>query len=117
MSGVVRVTKEFETFNVSLGIRALPGRIDPNLEIFAIGDVHGQAAALRAVLTGNGRQRPILLGSKRLVIFLGDLIDHGPDSIGAVKLRHYSRGDDKCGPCRQAALPSCWPRVVGVAGL
>ena len=68
---------------VSLGSRVLPGQIDLATEIFAIGDVHGQAAVLRRVLREIGGQRKAP-GTKRIMIFLGDLIDRGPDSIGAV---------------------------------
>lgn len=58
-------------------------------QLFAIGDVHGQSAALAAVLQaisdtpGDGRVRHL--------IFLGDLIDRGPDSLGAVQLAMDAR--------------------------
>lgn len=72
------------TSTVSLGIRDLLGQMDVGVEIFAIGDVHGQAAVLRAVLTEIGTiQKPA--GVSRVLVFLGDLIDRGPDSIAAVK--------------------------------
>ncbi|WP_178352804.1 metallophosphoesterase [Loktanella atrilutea] len=71
------------TTTVSLGSRGLPGQIDLATEIFAIGDVHGQAAVLHGVLRGIGGQ-PKAPGTERILIFLGDLIDRGPDSIGTV---------------------------------
>ena len=46
---------------------------------FAIGDIHGDLAALEAVL----RQLPALTPEDTLV-FLGDYIDRGPDSAGVV---------------------------------
>ena len=71
------------TTTVSLESRGLPGQIALATEIFAIGDVHGQAAVLRGVLReiGGLLKGP---GTERILIFLGDLIDRGPDSIGAV---------------------------------
>ncbi|SEQ70955.1 hypothetical protein SAMN05428995_106144, partial [Loktanella sp. DSM 29012] len=35
----------------SLPSRLLPGAVDPGVEIFAIGDVHGQTAVLAAILS------------------------------------------------------------------
>ncbi|SHF88218.1 Calcineurin-like phosphoesterase [Loktanella atrilutea] len=72
------------TTTASLGARHLPGQIGFSTEIFAIGDVHGQAAVLRGVLREIGGQ-PKALGTERVLIFLGDLIDRGADSIGAVR--------------------------------
>ena len=77
------MAENMATTTVSLGIRDLPGRLNAGAEVFAIGDVHGQAAVLRAVLTEIGTiQKPA--GVSRVLVFLGDLIDRGPDSIGAV---------------------------------
>jgi serine/threonine protein phosphatase 1 len=51
-------------------------------EIVAIGDVHGQADLLAALLDEIERQaRP-----RSPVVFLGDLIDRGPDSRGCLRL-------------------------------
>jgi serine/threonine protein phosphatase 1 len=61
----------------------------PEGQVFAIGDVHGQAAALAATLDAIAavpRQGP----SRRLV-FLGDLIDRGPDSLGTIDLAMQAR--------------------------
>jgi serine/threonine protein phosphatase 1 len=53
--------------------------------VFAIGDVHGCAAELAALLdtvaTLAGEER----GPRRLV-YLGDVVDRGPDTIGALRL-------------------------------
>ena len=49
--------------------------------IYAIGDVHGRADLLRALLAHIGREAP-----DGMVIFLGDLIDRGPDSCGVLDL-------------------------------
>jgi serine/threonine protein phosphatase 1 len=53
--------------------------------IFAIGDVHGCAPELRALLgtiAELARQAP----DRRRLIYLGDIINRGPDSIGALEL-------------------------------
>ena len=49
-----------------------------------IGDVHGQAGALGVALDTIGRVPAT--GLSRHLVFLGDLIDRGPDSLGAVRL-------------------------------
>lgn len=70
---------------LSLSVRDLPGIIPMGYEIFAIGDVHGQATLLSGVLD-EIHQLPRTSGIKRKIVFLGDLIDRGPDSAGAVAL-------------------------------
>ena len=67
----------------TLGPRLLPGEIGTDVEVFAIGDVHGQANVLKAIL-GQIAEAPKYTGIRRVLVFLGDLIDRGPDSIGAV---------------------------------
>ena len=62
---------------------ALPCR-GPHAQLFVIGDVHGQAGALAVALDTIGRVPGN--GLPRRLIFLGDLIDRGPDSIGAVRM-------------------------------
>ncbi|SEQ87321.1 serine/threonine protein phosphatase 1, partial [Loktanella sp. DSM 29012] len=69
----------------SLPSRLLPGAVDPGVEIFAIGDVHGQAAVLAAILSEIA-DMPRQADTQRMIVFLGDLIDRGPDSIGAAHL-------------------------------
>ncbi|MFZ3583712.1 metallophosphoesterase family protein [Loktanella sp. DJP18] len=55
-------------------------------QTFAIGDVHGQAEALGVLLDHlHGLPAPMSCVTKtREMVFLGDLIDRGPDSIGSV---------------------------------
>lgn len=68
--------------------RAFPCR-GSDEQLFAIGDVHGQSAALAAVLQAiSDCPRD---GRPRHLIFLGDLIDRGPDSLGAVRLAMDAR--------------------------
>ncbi len=52
--------------------------------VFAIGDVHGCAAELRALLGTIGRLASEASGRRRL-IYLGDMIDRGPDGIGVLE--------------------------------
>ena len=48
--------------------------------VFAIGDVHGCADELRALLGAIGELAKQSSGRRRLV-YLGDLINRGPDSV------------------------------------
>ncbi len=65
--------------------------------LFAIGDVHGQADALKSLCAGIAN---IDTGSrKRHVVFLGDAIDRGPASIESLdivmnQLGHLTRADE-----------------------
>jgi len=64
--------------------RDLPGLLPENAEVLAIGDVHGQADLLERVLE-DIRNTP-RNGAVRHLVFVGDLIDRGPSSVGAVDL-------------------------------
>lgn len=80
----------------------VPGRT------FAIGDIHGDLAALRKLFT-----RLPALTSDDTVVFLGDYIDRGPDSAGVVAwLRDFIR---TC-PAKVVALrgnhEDAWLQVV-----
>jgi serine/threonine protein phosphatase 1 len=62
----------------------LPRAVAPDVEVFAIGDIHGRTDLLRALLDEAAlepRRR-----ERRALVFLGDLIDRGPDSLGAIDL-------------------------------
>lgn len=53
--------------------------------IYAIGDIHGYAgllAAMQAAIAEDMRRHP---ADRALIIFLGDLIDRGPDSFGVIE--------------------------------
>ena len=63
---------------------ALPRGISPDVEIFAVGDIHGRADLLGALLDEAAREPR--LRDKRAIVFLGDLVDRGPDSLGAIDL-------------------------------
>lgn len=63
---------------------ALPFAAGPDKEIFAVGDIHGRTDLLVALIDEAARE-PRRRG-KRAIVFLGDLIDRGPDSLGAIDL-------------------------------
>ena len=59
--------------------------IPKDQRIFAIGDVHGRSDLLNCLLDKISRQcqeRPL---AENHIIFLGDLIDRGPDSCGVIE--------------------------------
>jgi serine/threonine protein phosphatase 1 len=58
--------------------------IAPDVEVFAIGDIHGRADLLRTLLDQAAREPR--RRERRVLVFLGDLIDRGPDSLGAIDL-------------------------------
>jgi serine/threonine protein phosphatase 1 len=63
---------------------SLPLGVSPETEVFAIGDIHGRSDLLAALIDEAAREPK--LRDKRAIVFLGDLIDRGPDSIGAIDL-------------------------------
>ena len=63
---------------------ALPRAGADDVEIFAIGDIHGRSDLLAALLDEAAREPR--RASRRVVVLLGDLVDRGPDSIGAIGL-------------------------------
>ena len=59
----------------------LPNRIDGPVAV--IGDVHGQTDKLRRVIDKLSRVPNI---QQRWIVFIGDLVDRGPDSKGAIDI-------------------------------
>ncbi|MGV6873033.1 metallophosphoesterase [Pseudochelatococcus sp. B33] len=59
--------------------------VAPHSEVFAVGDIHGLADLLDAALERIARV-PRIAGKRRVVVFLGDLIDRGPQSLRALDL-------------------------------
>jgi serine/threonine protein phosphatase 1 len=57
----------------------------PDETLFAVGDVHGCARELRALL-GAIADTATAPGLRRRLVFLGDMIDRGPDNIGVLTL-------------------------------
>lgn len=62
----------------------LPRGAEPDVEIFAIGDIHGRPDLLAALLDAASREPRRT--PRRKIVFLGDLIDRGPDSFAAIDL-------------------------------
>lgn len=62
---------------------AHPG-MDEHTQLFAVGDVHGQAEALAAALDAIARIPRT--ADRRRIVFLGDLIDRVPQSLGSIQL-------------------------------
>ncbi len=63
---------------------SLPLGVSPETEVFAVGDIHGRSDLLAALLDEAAREPK--LRDKRAIVFLGDLVDRGPDSLGAIDL-------------------------------
>ena len=62
----------------------LPRAVAPDLEVFAIGDIHGRTDLLHALL--DEAELEPKRRQRRAIVFLGDLVDRGPDSLGAIDL-------------------------------
>jgi serine/threonine protein phosphatase 1 len=62
----------------------LPLGVSPEAEVFAVGDIHGRSDLLTALIDEAAREPR--LREKRAIVFLGDIVDRGPDSLGAIDL-------------------------------
>jgi Calcineurin-like phosphoesterase len=69
----MRVAREF---------LVLPRAVEADVEIVAIGDIHGRSDLLEALI----ESVPAAEAVQRRLIFTGDLVDRGPDSLGALML-------------------------------
>ena len=63
---------------------SLPLGVSPEAEVFAVGDIHGRSDLLAALIDEASREPR--LRDKRAIVFLGDLVDRGADSLGAIDL-------------------------------
>ena len=62
-----------------------PSRLPDGRRVYAVGDVHGcaaQLAALVAAIVADDRARA---PAQTMLVLLGDLVDRGPDSAGAIR--------------------------------
>ena len=78
----------------------LPRGIADDVEIFAVGDIHGRPDLLHALFdeaAAEPRRR-----ERRVVVFLGDLVDRGPDSLGAIDVAIGAQ--DRIGADKSIAL-------------
>lgn len=55
---------------------------EPFYPIYAVGDIHGQLAQLEAALIAIEKDG----GKDAAVVFIGDLVDRGPDSRQVIEL-------------------------------
>jgi serine/threonine protein phosphatase 1 len=70
--------------------------VPAHTRIYAIGDVHGCRAELDRLLDLIRADNVAFTGKIRFV-FLGDLVDRGPDSAGVVdRVMELSRGQERC---------------------
>lgn len=60
-------------------------RIPDGVRVYAIGDVHGCAELLDQLLAAIDADHAGRPAAKRLIVFLGDLVDRGPDSAGVIE--------------------------------
>jgi serine/threonine protein phosphatase 1 len=80
--------------SVTISDWLLDERLKPGRRVFAVGDVHGHPVALEAILTAMAdAARMPAAGAKKArkvqdthLVLLGDLIDRGPDSPGAIAM-------------------------------
>lgn len=72
-----------------------------DLALFVVGDVHGRSRALAELLDGLASLPTH--GKQRVLVFLGDMVDRGADSLGALRVaatsgRAYGFDDVHCLP-------------------
>lgn len=68
----------------------LKPRVPDGWRIYAVGDVHGEGSLLAELLLMIEQDNASREPAKTVLIFLGDLIDRGPDSSGVLtRLRKY----------------------------
>lgn len=65
--------------------RAAPGALPGGLRVYAIGDVHGCADRLARLLELIAEDAAAAAEAECRVVFLGDYVDRGPDSRGAIE--------------------------------
>lgn len=59
--------------------------MEPGVRVYAIGDIHGRLDLLDALLSQIDADHAGRPPAERHIVFLGDLIDRGPDSAGVVE--------------------------------
>lgn len=60
-------------------------RVPDGMRVYAIGDIHGRNDLLQALLTRIEADDTARGGADTQIIFLGDLVDRGPDSAGVIE--------------------------------
>ncbi|MDE2580293.1 MAG: serine/threonine protein phosphatase [Rhodospirillales bacterium] len=67
-----------------LAFRPAPGWLPPGHRVYAVGDVHGCAAPLAAMLNTIAKDLAARPAARAELVLLGDYIDFGPDSAGVL---------------------------------
>ena len=62
-----------------------PSRVPPGTRVYAIGDVHGRSDLLDRLIAAIDADDAARGAAETMLIFLGDLVDRGPDSAGVVE--------------------------------
>ncbi|KAA2234771.1 metallophosphoesterase family protein [Salinarimonas soli] len=62
-----------------------PARVPDGVRVYAVGDIHGRADLLDAVLSRIDRHRAESGPAQCFEVFLGDYIDRGPNSRGTIE--------------------------------
>lgn len=67
-----------------------PYRVPDGTRVYAVGDIHGRAdllTTLRKKIAKDGKRAVKRAGIKRkVVVYLGDYVDRGPDSFGVIEM-------------------------------
>lgn len=68
-------------------IRTVRPSVPEGLAVFAVGDIHGRSDLLLSI-HGEiaARARTLPAATRKVVVYLGDYVDHGPDSAGVIDL-------------------------------
>src|SRR3954467_13349708 len=73
-----------------VGGEPVAARGQPGCRAYAVGDVHGRLDLLDQLLDRIEQDRAARAPKRTFIIFLGDLVDRGPDSAGVIeRLRTY----------------------------
>ncbi|MCC7280928.1 MAG: serine/threonine protein phosphatase [Acetobacteraceae bacterium] len=64
--------------------RPSPGRLQPGIRIYAVGDVHGAADRLDQLHALIGHDALRAPEPRKVLVYLGDYVDRGPDSRGVL---------------------------------
>jgi serine/threonine protein phosphatase 1 len=72
----------------------MPACVPPGVRVYAVGDIHGCARLLRQVHALIQKDAAAAPEPRRVVVYLGDYVDRGPDSRDVVDLVLEGPGDD-----------------------
>lgn len=82
--------------NIVAKRRPLPA-VPPGRRVYAIGDIHGRLDLLDTLLGSLAADHEARGRADLSIVFLGDLVDRGPDSCGVVeRLIAFSSGPTEC---------------------